>query len=452
MADFFTEKVYTFTHENALFSAPCHLLIAVSGGADSMALLHMMQNWPKTDVSVSAVHIHHGLRGESADRDAQFVLDYCETNGVPLTVYHENVAAFADASGLSIEEAGRRIRYARFEECRQRCGADYILTAHTASDQAETVLMRIIRGTGLEGLSGIPAKRGTICRPFLCLSREQVEQYCQANQLTFVTDESNFDLQYTRNAIRQQVLPLLKNLNPAVETALNRLASNATIDSTYFDEVCESTAQTSDDTLQLACATLLDTPTAIRRRLIRRLLINAGLTVFEEKHILSIESIVQNQQGSVCLPDGYTATVSAGSLYLMSKTAGPVPECVSVTALPHQGASIDSHFELYLETDPLVVHNLFSKYCLDYDKIQGSLSLRPRLEGDTFRPAERGLSKSIKKLMNEWKIPAHQRNLIPLLCDDVGILLVPGFGCDERVKPTTDTKRFLVWRSLDKQG
>ena len=154
------------------------VLVGLSGGADSMALLHALLHWPKIGLRVSAIHIHHGLRGKAADRDEAFVRDYCERWGVPLTVAHFDVAAVAREHHLSIEEAGRRVRYEAFESARQSMDADWVLTAHTASDQAETTLLHLIRGCGVDGLTGIPAARGHIRRPLLCCTRAEVEEYC----------------------------------------------------------------------------------------------------------------------------------------------------------------------------------------------------------------------------------------------------------------------------------
>ena len=175
------DKAVAFTSKEGLFSAPCHVLVGLSGGADSMALLHLLLHWPVDGLSVSAVHIHHGLRENAADRDELFVRDYCEKHNVPLTVIREDVAQIAAEEQLTLEEAGRQVRYAHFEALRRSIGADYIATAHTASDQVETMLMHVIRGCGLDGLTGIPAVRGCIRRPLLCCTREEIETFQPQN-------------------------------------------------------------------------------------------------------------------------------------------------------------------------------------------------------------------------------------------------------------------------------
>ena len=242
------DKVFNFTSEKCLFSAPCHVLVGVSGGADSMALLHMLSHW-ETPLRVTAIHIHHGLRGESADRDEAFVRSYCTEHNVPLVVVRADVAAVATQERLTLEEAGRRVRYEQFEMARRDLCADYVLTAHTADDQAETVLMHLIRGCGIDGLVGIPAVRGNIRRPLLCCSRAEIEEYCTLHDLPYVTDETNVDIKYTRNDVRHRVLPLLREINPAVNDALLRLSNLAQADADYLNCVAEEVLSSANATV-----------------------------------------------------------------------------------------------------------------------------------------------------------------------------------------------------------
>lgn len=453
MAADLTAKVFTFTEENALFSAPCHLLVGVSGGADSMVLLHLLAHWPVEGVRVSAVHVHHGLRGEAADRDERFVRDYCRENGIGLAVYHEDVSAFAESEGLTLEEAGRQVRYANFESCRQAVGADYILTAHTASDQVETALMRIIRGTGVDGLAGIPAVRGAIRRPLLCCSRDEVEAYCREHCLAFVTDETNADAQYTRNRIRHEVLPLLRRINPAVDEAVLRLVHHASADAAYFrdlaDEACSQTDMPSLSAMREWAA-------PVRRRVICRLLRHAGVCTYEQRHLSAVDSVIMQGCGSVRLPGGISAVASADTLRFEKNGEQAAEwEPVPVEALPCSVTVCGRVYTLSVVEAPSKcknVHNLFSTHALDYDKIQGNLCVRSRQEGDAIHPAGRGVGKSLKKLMNEYRIPVWERVGFPLVCDEQGVVLMPGYTCDERVRISADTKHFLVWNEDTEQG
>lgn len=448
MAVDFSEKVFAFTQEKVLFSAPCHVLVGVSGGADSMALLHLLTHWPVDGLRVSAVHIHHGLRGETADRDERFVRQYCAENGIDVTVYHEDVSAFAKNEGISVEEAGRRVRYADFEKLSLEIGADCILTAHTASDQVETLLMRMVRGTGVDGLAGIPPVRGKIRRPLLCCSREEVETYCEENGLDYVTDETNADMGYTRNRIRHELIPLLRNMNPRVDEAVLRLADNATEDSAYFLSLADEVIARGD---ALSLSDLQELSLPIRRRVISRLFAKTGVHSYEQCHMQAVETVITNGHGVVRLPNRFSAVATADTLRIL-KTADadqPAFEPIKVGELPFSCSVNDSVIFLTKEEN---VHNLFSTNALDYDKIQGDLTVRCRQEGDYIHPAGRGVGKSLKKVMNEYKIPTNQRESFPLLCDDLGVVLIPGFTCDERVKITEDTKVFLEWNVRTEQG
>ena len=190
---FLINNVLDTITEHNLIEPDDAVFVAFSGGADSVFLLHtllMLRN--KLGYrSITALHLHHGLRGEEADRDEQFVREYCQNHGVSLTVVHADVAALAADERLSLEEAGRRVRYECFAKLREQLNADFVVTAHTASDQVETVLMRVIRGCGLDGLTGIPCSRDYIRRPLLSCSRQEIETYCQECGVDYVTDETN---------------------------------------------------------------------------------------------------------------------------------------------------------------------------------------------------------------------------------------------------------------------
>lgn len=446
-----SDKVFSFTEENALFSPPCHVVVGVSGGADSVALLHLLTRWPQSGITLTVVHVHHGLRGETAQRDMAFVEALCSAWGVTYIGVRADIPSLVQATGMSVEEAGRHERYRLFEEIRQQVGADYVLTAHTASDQAETVLMHLLRGCGTDGLSGIPATRGCIRRPLLCCSREDVEHYCAEHGLSYMTDETNTDLRYTRNRIRHEILPLLRQVNPAVDQALCRLATHSGEDSRYLSVLAQ-------EALDLAtlpdgayrCDAFSRQPASVRRRMIRRILADLALPQISESHILAVERLLQQGRGETVLPLGTVLRAESGRLFLAGKEKPFSPSEFSVDVLPFTHLSEENTYTLRLisvkdYTEWENVHKLFFKSSIDYDKIQGGLCVRNRRSGDILHPAGRGVGKSLKKLMNEWGIPPSTRNSLPLLCDREGVVLVPGYTCDERVRVTPDTKHFLVW-------
>lgn len=447
------DKAVAFTSEKGLFSAPCHILVGVSGGADSMALLHLLLHWPADGLQVSAVHIHHGLREDTADRDEAFVREYCMVHHVPLTVIHEDVIQIADEEHLTLEEAGRQVRYAHFEAVRHSIGADYAATAHTASDQVETMLMHIVRGCGLDGLVGIPAARGYIRRPLLCCTREEIEEYCAENKIPFIEDETNRDTRFTRNYIRHRVLPMLREMNPAVDQALLRMRDHAEMDASYIYQTAQVALNAARCDGGYAKSAFQEQSSVIRRRMIRILLSSVDRPNFEEVHILAAEQAVLRGRMSVSLPNGLEFNVSQDvvCVRMPSKDSVPTPQTIDTFPAEIVFGKKTLRFERFEknEADPVNVHNLFLKYAVDCDKIKGKLCVRGRLEGDYMHPSGRGIGKSLKKLMNEWRIFPYLRNAYPILCDDSGVLLVPEYAVDERVRITESTKHYLVCRLIE---
>ena len=443
-----TDKVFDFTTENSLFSAPCHVLLGVSGGADSMSLLHLLTHWPTEGLRVTALHIHHGLRGDAADRDAAFVREYCTAHDIPYFIEAVDVASFADAERCSIEDAGRRMRYSLFEETRKNVGADYILTAHTASDQAETMLMHLIRGCGLDGLTGIPTARGVVRRPLLCASREEIEEYCHQWSVPYVEDETNTETEYLRNFVRHRVIPTLSERNPSIERTLLRMRDHIQADADYLNAMAK-------EALNEACGDdgydrllFAQQPSVIRRRMIRMLFNTLPVPDYQEIHVITAEQGVLRGGVRVSLPNGWVFSVNQDVVSLYSVGSVSVPERFDIDAFPLEIAFgikkvCLEQFSCSMGMDENI-HNLLLHSAIDCDKIIGKLHLRCRLEGDYMHPEGRGVGKTLKKLMNEWRMPAHIRDVYPILCDDEGVVLVPGYACDERVKVTDDTNHYLV--------
>ena len=265
-----------------------HLLCAVSGGADSMCLLHLLKS---SGIKVTAAHFEHGIRGEESVRDMDFVKAYCEANSIPFVCARGDVPAYAKAKGMSIEEAARALRYAFLEEQCSLLGCDYIATAHNADDNAETVLMNLIRGSGAKGLSGIPRSRGKLIRPLLDVSRSEIEAYIRKNNIPFVEDSTNLSQDYTRNFIRHRILPLVREINPNFTQAACRTAELMRRDDSCLELMCEDFLKKhrrSDGSI--ACHELLSIPEALSSRVLRELL--PGLKM---EHVDSILDF--------CLPD-----------------------------------------------------------------------------------------------------------------------------------------------------
>ena len=447
------DKVFNFTQEKQLLPASGTVLLGLSGGADSMALLHVLCHWPNPAVRVTAVHIHHGIRGAEAARDEAFVREQCVARGVPLYVVRADVPAIAAAEHRGLEETGRQVRYAVFDQLRQRLAAHCIATAHTASDQAETVLLHLVRGCGVAGLCGIPARRGAVVRPLLTCTREEIEAYCREQNVPYIQDGTNEDLRYSRNRIRHQVLPLLRQINPAADAALLRLATAAEEDEACLRQLArQRLAEAKLGENDYRTEAFVSQPPAICHRMIRLALTAAGCHSPEQRHITAARRMLSADDGTVSLPGGYRLRVTGKRLTVRAipRQSGRSTPPLLVERLPLAADFAGKTICLERLTDsPENVHKMFFKYAVDYDKIQGNLSVRCRAPGDRLHPAGRRVGKSLKALMNEQHVPVEQRRTYPLLCDEKGIVLVPGICCDERVRPDEHTKHFLVWRTID---
>ena len=224
--------------DRSLIPEGARVLCAVSGGADSMCLLHWLKGQP--DVTVFAAHYEHGIRGEESLRDAAFVQDWCEKNGIPCTVEHGDVPAFARENVLGLEEAARTLRYAFLVRQAERLHCDVIATAHNADDNAETLLLNLVRGTGAAGLSGIPPVSGKLRRPLLDCTREEILSYLREHRIPFVEDSSNRSDAYRRNRLRHQVVPLLREMNPRFSEAALRTARLLRQDEEYLRQQARS--------------------------------------------------------------------------------------------------------------------------------------------------------------------------------------------------------------------
>ena len=431
------------------------IIVALSGGADSVSLLSVLDRLRKDgtlpcELSLLAAHVNHGLRGEEADRDEQFVRRFCKEKQIPLEVLKVKVAE-ERLKGEGVEEAGRRIRYGFFRRLQQQYGYRFVATAHTADDQLETVLLNLTRGSGLNGLCGIPPVRDDIIRPLLTCSREEIERYCEENQLSFVTDSTNTDTAYRRNQIRQTVLPLLKEMNPQIVSACNRLTDSLREDEALLSRLTRELLQSARrPDGQYDRELLLFAPPALLRRAVKGVMETAGGAP-EERHVRSVEEMLNAGEGVLQIPGEVTVTVKGNLLSAEPRAARP--QKVAYFEYPvTPGATLSIAGKTYtakcvtrenFENTRKVYKNVL-KFALDYDRITNGLIVRQRKVGDAFHPVG-GAGKTLKKYFQEQKIPTDERAAIPILCDDEGVVLITGFSCDHRVRLDEKTKRILLF-------
>lgn len=402
------------------------VLCALSGGADSMYLLcRLLEGREKYGWRVGAAHLNHGLR-DAARRDEEFVQSWCGARGVPLAVGREDVSAFAREEGLSLEEAGRILRYRFLEDAARREGLELIATGHHAGDNAETVLMNLIRGCGLNGLTGIPERRGNIVRPMLEVSRQEIKGYLTAHNVPHVEDETNTDLTYTRNKVRHQLLPLLEELNPQaaahITAAARRLREDEALLAAQAAPLLEEALDIPDG-LALPVRVLRDSPRPLALRCCAGALDRAGL----EGGAVHLERILELALGDdpsarLHLPGG-----SVRRQYeLMVFSPGPAPEPPSPAELT-EGETRWGSWSITCCQAVCPAKAYVSPW--EFYLRPGAYLIRPRREGDKITLGKRP-EKTVKKLMIEGRVPAHWRELVPVLAVGERAAALGGFGPD----------------------
>lgn len=436
------------------------VIVGLSGGADSMALFHFLyENKARYGIEVAAAHINHGLRGAAADADEGAVRALCEKTGTQLFVKHAKMLERPRPQGQGTEEWGRAQRYAFFEELAQAHTA-LVATAHTLPDNAETLLFNLARGTGLNGLSGIAPKRGVFIRPLIETTRGEVEEYCAQNNLAFVTDETNFEDNYTRNRIRHHIVPAMQEINPAFLSGVNALTQEMVQVHGYMVRAAQQLLQSA----QVPCAQMFSVH---------------GQNAYSCEVLLAADAVLLNQAlylllqptgalsrravelCAACLEKGGCVQVSAKYIFTVKNGVCALENAVDIKPPQEDNAKYEiplaaGVYELFgghvltLEQLPYekFVNNCENgknslKNALDYDIIKDTSFIRTRAQGDTFRPQGRGLTKSVKKYMSELKIPLNTRGTLPLIACGAKVQYIAGVGAAEDAMPTAQTKTVL---------
>jgi tRNA(Ile)-lysidine synthase len=419
-----------FVDKYGMLPAGARVLCAVSGGADSMCLLHWLRSFSaERGLFVACAHYNHGLRGAESDRDAQFVASYCRENGIDYRVGQGDAAGYASARRLGIEEAARELRYAFLEQAAAELDCERIATAHNADDNAETMLLNLARGTGLRGLGGIPPRRGKIVRPLLMTPRREIEKYLQANAIPHVEDSTNASNIYTRNRLRHHVTPAFCDINPAFFEAVGRTAELLREDEQFLDALAREFVDRHGQKNALPVQELLALPGPVSTRALR---VMAG-TELSRTHVEALLRLcgAGNPSAAVDIP-GMRVRREYDWLTFASPEPTRIPEQVirpgETLRLEAAGWTVRCALvEHYVQ-----VHKSFNIFFFQYETVCGNISVRSRLPGDQIRISGRNCTKSLKKLFAEARIPAQERDRIPVLADEQGVIAVAGFGTAER--------------------
>ncbi len=438
------------------------VLIGVSGGADSLSLLHALSLGPAApDLTVIAAHVHHGMRGEAADADAAFLHETCAGWNIALSVAWADVPALARERRISIEEAGRVARLEAFAHLAARHGCDKVATAHTADDQAETLLLHLLRGSGLDGLCGMPARRPLapaagapeLIRPLLPARRADTEAYCAAYGLSPRLDITNQDLRYRRNRLRHEVLPLLDAIAPGVCERLVRLSYLLADERDYLraraEELLACARVPNCDgggVRGLQVAVLQNAPAALARRALRDALREMGITAPSFECVERLRRLLrETRPAAFTLPGGsLRATCRDGHLEFAPITPPDRPSppptipvsCPGVTNAPAFALSLELR---ELPSPPETRRCPPAQALFDRRALHLPLLLRPPGRGDRFRPFGAPGRRLLSDVFADRKVPVSHRGSWPILADQEGIVWVVGLAAAERTRVSEAT-------------
>lgn len=421
-------KVRQYIDSEHLFSMNARVLVALSGGGDSVALLRILY---ALGYVCEAAHCNFHLRGEESDRDEVFVKKLCEKMGIPLHRIDFETERYAVENKISIEMAARELRYNWFAEIKKKTKADVIAVAHHQDDSVETILLNLIRGTGLNGLLGIRPKNGSIVRPLLCLSRKEIIDYLQEMRQEYVTDSTNLQDEYTRNKIRLNLIPLMQEINPLVKEHMidtsNYLNGIASI---YIRGVEEGKIRVMDDG-NIRITALLNEPAP--ETLLFEILYPLGFNSAQTKNILS--ALKQQAGKQFISKDGWRVIKDRELLLIDKKEEKEDP--------PFKISKEEKEY-----TKDFVIPREKNIACLDADKLSGAIILRKWQIGDVFIPFGMKGKKKISDYLTDRKFSIQQKEQQWVLCCEDKIVWVVGERIDNRFKVDENTKRIIILKQL----
>jgi len=458
------QRVLHFIREHHLVLSQHQLLVAVSGGQDSVCLFHILVKLQEElNIKLHAAHLNHQLRGVESEADAQYVSRLAHQLGIPATIEQRDVKAYQARQRTSLEEAAREVRYAFLSEVAKSIGADRVAVGHTTDDHIETILMHLIRGTGTRGLRGLQPSSlrqssGSsliIIRPLLQVSRQETADYCHNHQLMPRIDASNLSLSPLRNRIRHQLLPLLRGYNPRVAEALLRSARIAGEDLAFLDKesarLWDRIAQRQGETVILDKARFLELPPALQRHLLRVAIegLLGNLKDIETRHIEVIMAALTKPAGKRLNLPGRLVFAVEYNRYLLGldpAALSPFPVIKDEFALKIPGETSVPGWRVEATIiDQGQMEDRDSNFTayFDLDKTGGKVVLRCRQPGDRFQPLGMSQPKKLGEFMIDAKIPRAWRQRVPIVCSPQHILWVVGWRIDDRVKVTGNTEEVL---------
>lgn len=448
-----TDKIAAWMQAQQMTRPGETVVCAVSGGADSVCMLHVLVSLrERLGITVEAAHFNHHLRGAESARDEAFVKELCKQLGVPLYISGGDVRARMAQTHESLEEAARQLRYAFFDTLGGK-----IATAHTQDDNLETILLNLVRGTGLRGLCGVPPVRGRLIRPMLPVSRAEVEEYLTQNSLAHVTDSTNFDPDARRNRIRQRVVPLLRAENPSVGASALRMSTLLREDEAFLQQLADDALAAARTDGGVFVSRLRDVPPPVRLRAVRTLLMQIPVPKLSQQHMQAVDRLLftDDPSAEASLPGGVAARREYDRLLFLQQAdvqtfAPAVLRPGTDVQLAPLGLRVRCEFVEKLPE----VQNSLSTFAVKYDTIEyhPELLVRPRQTHDVIRVA--GGRKTLKKLFIERKIPQRTRDALPVVTDGSSVLGVYriGVNLDRAARPGEPALVITIEREKEDQA
>lgn len=407
--------------------------VGFSGGADSVCLLDILTSLKdEYGIIVKAVHVNHNIRGEEAKSDELFVRDFCKSRGIELLIYNVDVPLLAKQRKLGLEECGRQVRY----ECFEKAGCDAVAVAHTLSDSIETMLFNLARGTGAKGLAGISPKREPdIIRPLISCTRKEIEAYCSARSLEFVTDSTNLSDDYTRNHIRHNIVPAFEKINTDFEASFLRAMTGIREQDDFVEKCSQRLIKESECDGGYKLSVLNSAETAVLKKSVLKILKKMMNKPPEAKHIEACCEVVRSQRGKIEL---------AKDLYIFADG-----DIISFCTSEKDVAEWKVYFKDNIAVTPcgsFTLHetDFIDSNSFDTEKVKNALYISSRLPGDCFTFKKRGVTKSLKKLFNELKIPVSKRNTVAVLHDGENVVWIEDIGVNAGYIPDENSQKIIT--------
>lgn len=446
------DRVQKYIVENHLIEDGDSIIIGLSGGADSVCLFRILLDISmKMNIKLIAVHVNHGIRGDKALEDEMFSQDLCAKYNIPFKSFHVDIPKICVESHETEEECGRRIRYEIFGKEASNINKSKIAVAHHINDQVETIIFRILRGTGIKGISGMKPQNGKIIRPLLCLEKREIIEYLEDCKQDYKLDGTNEDTDYARNYIRKVILPEFEKVNENSNKHIISLSEEALEIEKYLEEEVDSILNNAiDESGKYKVNIINEAKPVIRKIVIRRIISSYGISLKDitRDHIRQIENIISKKEArEVHLPNDVIVRNEASYL--------------SVIKCKNQNIANDFHIELSVAGDYIIPkigrlkcsvisdfnanefpESLYTKW-FDYDKILDDLCVRTRRAGDYIIINREGKRKSLKDYMIDMKIPKSERDTVPIICCGSRVIWVVGYRIAEDVKITDQTKQVV---------